>query len=200
MFENRHAVRVLALIALFVSFFAAEARADWFVNPWVAFKFGGSMTGVDLEQSAEVTKVLWGGSAGFLGSGILGIEADFAYGPRFFERTNDLVLQSSLITLMGNIIIAVPLRVTRDSLRPYVVGGVGLLRPRIQDILGVFDPNSNLLGLNVGGGAIGPVGNRTSIRFELRRFSNLTEGEPGQGFGPTRLSFWRADVGVTIRY
>jgi hypothetical protein len=55
----------------------------------------------------------------------------------------------------------------------------------------------------VGGGAIGPVTNRVGIRFDLRRFSNLTspqgpaltiDGEPAD------LTFWRATVGVVFQY
>jgi hypothetical protein len=84
-----------------------------------------------------------------------------------------------------------------------MVGGIGLLRTRIEDSRGVFDLDSNLLGLNVGGGAIGPLSDRVSIRFELRHFSNLTEpGEPAVTIDgePARLRFWRAAVGVSLRY
>jgi opacity protein-like surface antigen len=179
---------------------ATEARAEWWVNPWIGLKFGGSSTFVVLEQSDDETKLALGGSGGVLGPGILGIEADFAYIPRYFERNNDLIRQSSVTTLMGNVIIAVPLRITRGSLRPYVVGGVGLIRARLEDSGGIFDLDSKLLGLNVGGGAIGPVTNRVSIRFELRHFSNLTSGEFGQGIGRADLTFWRATVGATFRY
>jgi hypothetical protein len=67
----------------------------------------------------------------------------------------------------------------------------------------LFDLNRNLFGLSVGGGAIGPVTNRVGIRFDLRRFSNLTspqgpaltiDGEPAD------LTFWRATVGVVFQY
>jgi outer membrane protein with beta-barrel domain len=197
------ALRILGIVWVFVCLSATEARAEWWVNPWIGLKFGGSSTFVVLEQSDDETKLALGGSGGVLGPGILGIEADFAYIPRFFERNNELIRQSSVTTLMGNVIIAVPLRITRDSLRPYVVGGVGLIRARLEDSGGIFDLDSKLFGLNVGGGAIGPVTNRVSIRFDLRHFSNLTGPRaPGLTIDnePANLNFWRATVGVVFRY
>ncbi|HEY7450146.1 MAG TPA: outer membrane beta-barrel protein [Vicinamibacterales bacterium] len=194
---------MLGLVWLLVSVSAVEAHAQWFVTPWVGLKFGGSTNLVDLEQSAAEAKLLLGGSGGVLGSGIFGIEADYGYGPRFFERTNEQVGRSSITTLMGNVIIALPRRITRDSLRPYIVGGVGLIHTSSEEALGVFDINRNLLGLSVGGGAIGPVTNRVSIRFDLRRFSNLTAPrEPALTIDeePANLTFWRATVGVVFQY
>jgi hypothetical protein len=197
-------LRMLALLGMFVSLPAAEAHAQWFVAPWIGLKFGGSTNLPDLEQSAAEAKLLLGASGGILGSGILGFEGDYGYGPRFFERTSDQVGRSSITTLMGNVIIALPRRITRDSLRPYLVGGVGLLHLSIEDSVGgVFDLNRNLLGLSVGGGAFGPVTNRVSIRFDLRRFSNLTAPfEPALTVDeePAYLTFWRATVGVVVNY
>ena len=197
------ALRTLTLLGMFVSLPAAEAHAQWFVAPWIGLKFGGSTNLPDLEQSAAEAKLLLGGSGGVLGSGIFGIEGDYGYGPRFFERTNDQVGRSSITTLMGNVIIALPRRITRDSLRPYLVGGVGLLHLSIEEGIGVFDLNRNLLGFSVGGGAFGPVTNRVSIRFDLRRLSNLTApSEPALTVDeePAYLTFWRATVGVVVNY
>ena len=197
------AFRRFALVWLLLCIPAREARADWFVTPWVGLKFGGSTNFTDWEQSIGEKKLVLGGSGGVLGSEFFGIEVDFGYAPRFFERTNDQVVRSNVTTLMGNIVIAVPLRLTRDSLRPYIVGGVGLMHVTIEEGTHRFDVDTNLLGLNVGGGAIGRLTNRASIRFELRRFSNLTEpGEPVLIIdnGRTLLSFWRAAVGVTLQY
>lgn len=190
-------------MCVFVSLPAVEAHADWFVNPWIGLKFGGSTNLVDLEQSAREAKLLLGGSGGVLGAGIFGVEADYGYGPRFFERTNDQVGRSSITTLMGNVIIALPRRITRDSLRPYLVGGVGLMHTGFEEGLGLFDLSRNLLGLSVGGGAIGPVTNRVSVRFDLRHFSNLTAPqEPALTIDnePASLTFWRATVGVVFQY
>jgi hypothetical protein len=51
------------------------------------------------------------------------------------------------------------------------------------------------------GGAIGFLDPNVGVRFDLRRFSSLASGESlGPQIGGSRLSFWRASVGVTLRY
>lgn len=188
---------------LFAWLTPASAAADWLLTPYVGLKFAGDTNFVDLEKAAGETSLMFGGSAGLLGEGALGVEVDFGYSPRFFQRADrgGLVLRSNVTTLTGNLIVAAPLRWTRQSLRPYLVGGLGLMHAGIDDVLGVFRVNSNLLGLDVGGGVIGFVSDRTGVRLEIRHFKNLNQqGDEGVGFGATRLSFWRASAGVVLRY
>jgi len=196
------AIRRFVLLWLIAWLPPPAASADWLFTPWVGLKFAGQTNFIDLEQSAGETKLTLGGSGGLLSAGLLGVEADFGYSPRFFERTNDQIVRSNVTTFMGNIVVAAPLRLTRDSLRPYVVGGLGLLHAKIDDAEDFADCDSNLLGLSVGGGAIGPLTDRTSLRFELRHIRNLTEDETCEfeQVGRTRLSFWRVAIGVTLRY
>ena len=196
-------LRLLILVVGLTWLSPLPASADWIVTPFIGFKFAGSTNFVDLEKGAGDTKLTLGGSAGMLGDGVLGLEVDFEYTPGFFKGSNPtgLVASSQVTTLMGNVILALPRSMTRDSLRPYAVGGLGLMHASIEDVLHVFRVSSNLLGLVVGGGAIGPLTNRTSVRFEVRYFRNLTEDEsPVVGFSATKLSFWRATAGVTLRY
>jgi len=133
---------------------------------------------------------------------MFGIEVDFGYSPRFFERdqSSGLIARSNVTTLTGNVIVAAPLSVTRDSLRPFFVGGAGLIHIGIDDVVGLLPVNSNLVGIDVGGGALGRLTNRTSVRFELRYFRTVTEDTDVVAFGPSRLSFWRAAVGVFLKY
>ena len=70
----------------------------------------------------------------------------------------------------------------------------------IDDVAGIFQVDSNLLGLSVGGGAIGAISARTSLRFDLRHFKNISKEDTRVGFGTTRLGFWRLTAGLTIRY
>ena len=71
----------------------------------------------------------------------------------------------------------------------------------IGDRLDIFRVSSNFFALGVGGGAIGRLTPRTSVRFDLRRFPNLTEASGRVvGFGPSRLTVWRATVGLAFRY
>jgi hypothetical protein len=198
------------LLALVVTAWlqASNASADWLFTPFIGYKFGGtsrpSPTFVDVDFSEGRRKVLIGGSVALLSDEILGIEADYSFIPGYFQGATDVtVVSSAVTTLTGNIIVAVPLSVTQYSLRPYVVGGLGLIRAQsdVGELVNpVFRVSENLLGLNVGGGAIGTLTNRTSVRFELRHFINLGGEESAVGFGRARLSFWRATIGVAFRY
>ena len=181
----------------------SEARADYLFTPFVGGAVGGHTACLDLEQGGGSTQLIFGGSAGWLSRGVLGIEADFAHAPRFFERDNigGLVLGSNATTLSGSVIVAVPLSVTDYSLRPYLVGGMGLMHSGIMYRGGVLDSvNDNSLGLNVGAGAIGFLTLRTGLRFELRHFRTFErETNEASGILGPRLSFWRATVGVVVR-
>lgn len=195
--------RTAVLLSLLACLWPARASADWYLMPFIGVTFGGETNFVDLEQAAGATKRVYGGSVGVLGAGVVGLEIDFGYSPGFFEREDGsrLIVASRVTTLMGNVIIAAPLRWTRESLRPYFVAGLGLMRPRIDDVLDVFEVKSNLLGLDLGGGVIGFFTERTGVRFDLRHFRNLSEEDAGGGlgFGATHLSFWRASAGVVLR-
>ena len=170
------------------------------LTPFIGAKFKGSTSIVNLDQGAGNTRLTLGGSVTILSDEIFGIEGEFGYSPRFFERSSGtLVARSNVLTLTGNVIAAVPKRITRDALRPYAVGGVGLMHVGISDVADLLPVDTNLLGVNFGGGAIGRLTNRTSLRFEVRHFRNLAREETDVlGFGPTRLSFWRATVGVAL--
>ncbi len=194
--------------------FVREARADYLFIPFIGGTFGGStafLTGrfEDLtgQQGASGSQRLtFGGSVGWLSSGVLGIEGDFSYVPGIFQRNTEraipegLIFDSSVITLSGSVIAAVPRHVTGYSLRPYLIGGVGLIQTNFNydDVFTTVDDNSP--GFNVGGGAIGFLTQRTGVRFELRHFRTFErEVNPLSLEVLPRLSFWRFTVGVVIR-
>jgi hypothetical protein len=196
--------------------FSSEASAEYLFIPFIGGTFAGStthLTGLTAESDAAVNvrgesessqRVTVGGSAGWLSSGILGMEGEFAYTPGMFQRDAaffppGLVYDSSVMTFMGSVLIAVPQSVTGYSLRPYAIGGIGLIHTSL-DYDEVFPTvNDNSPGFNVGGGAIGFLTRRTGVRFELRHFRTF-EREPSEfeELGP-RVSFWRFAVGVVIR-
>jgi hypothetical protein len=189
------AVLVLALLH------PATVGADVLLTPFWGFTFGGGTSLIDLElASGTVTSVL-GGSLTVLGDGPFGVEADFGYSPRFFETDNRLVSRSAAATLGGNFVVAVPRSVTRESLRPYAVAGLGWMHTSSTDVQELLTVNADMLATTFGGGAIGMLGPDIGIRFDLRYL---------RGYGPDssatlldeseRLSFWRLSFGVTFRY
>ena len=179
---------------------AVPAHADLFLTPFAGIKFAGDATIVDLDSGASNAKFTLGGIAGVLTDGLFGVEADLAYVPRFFERSaGALVTRSHVLTLMGNVVVAVPRSVTGYSLRPFVSGGAGLLHVGIDDVLELLPVKTNLFGINAGGGVLGPLSTNLDVRLELRWFKSVTNG----GERPLRpgppLAFWRFAVGLTIR-
>lgn len=195
----RRAARVALLTGLF-ALAAAPAAADFFVTPFAGVKFAGDARIVDLDHGASNAKFVIGGMAGVLGDGLFGVEADVGYVPRFFERSSGtLVARSHVLTVMGNVMIAMPRAVSGYSLRPFVSGGAGLLRVNIDDVADIIPVDSNLFGINVGGGAVGPLTAMTDIRFDLRWFKSITTGDETPLRAGSAVSFWRAAIGLTIR-
>lgn len=178
--------------------------ADWLFTPFVGSGFGISTSHIILEPGAsKASQLTFGGSVALLSQGVFGIEADYGYAPRFFERDNRAgeLTGSSASTLSGSVIAAVPLTVIRESLRPYLVGGLGLIHATATDPRDVFSFNDTTLGANVGGGAIGLISPRTGFRFEVRQFRSVKkEVNALTGVPSSRLSFWRASVGVVLRF
>lgn len=180
----------------------ADARADWLITPFLGYAFARETTFLIFEEGAG-RKLTLGASVALLSDGIFGLEVEVAHKPRFFEGNDPLglVLTSRVTTLTGNVIVAAPLAVTRESLRPYLVGGLGLMQARSKHAAGFLPIDQDLLGLSIGAGAIGFLTERTGLRFDLRHIKAIS-GEDGPFARPgiSRLSFWRATTGVTIRY
>ena len=200
----RQRITLIAALSAFAAS-ATDARADWLLNPFIGTTFGIETAFLTPDPDAPAAKHwTFGGSGAWLSDNLLGVEADLAFAPGFFEAENagNLVTSSAVTTLFGNVIVAVPLSVTRDSLRPYVLGGLGLVHVNFEDWVGLVDlENHNSLGLQVGGGAVGLITNRTGVRFDLRHVRSLSRTTDELTLERrSQLGFWRASVGVVLRY
>lgn len=192
----------VALLALIVALSPTAARGDWVFTPF----FFGSSFGADtsyLTTDPLSSQAIYGGSAAWLMDSGLGVEGDLAIVPGFYEGERELIMSSSVMSLFGNVIVAAPLRITRESLRPYAVGGLGLIRSNAEETfpVGVFEISDRVLGLQLGGGAIGFVSERIGLRFDLRHTRAVRRGtDDVTPERKTKVSFWRAAVGVVLRY
>lgn len=181
----------------------ATAHADIIFTPFVGKTFAAQTT---LPTTASVDKQTWilGGSATWLTDTVLGAEVDFGYAPRFFESQQFLNLVrpgSNVMSLTGNLLLTLPLSVTRESLRPYLSAGMGVLHAGVDDVISFSPVDRNLLALSIGGGAIGFLTNRTGVRFDLRHLRSTSTGvETSTLLTTPRLGLWRATIGVAIRY
>ncbi len=198
--------RIVFLAACGTLMPCADARADWLITPWIGTAFGIETTYLTLETGARSRKyAAFGVSGGWLGSQIYGIEAELALSPGFFEvdeagnPLESLLQKSNVTTLFGNVLVTTPLAVSGDSLRPYLLAGLGWITVTQEDQIRLVDSDESL-GLQLGGGAIGFVTDRAALRFDLRNIRTMSRGTDLLGERASKLSFWRASVGVSIRY
>jgi opacity protein-like surface antigen len=193
-------LRRLSVALLLLCAPSTTAQADWLLIPFIGTSFGAETSFLVFDEGAG-RKLTFGGSVALIGSGILGIEADVSHTPGFFQGNDPigLVLSSRVTTLSGNVIVAAPLAVTRESLRPYVVAGLGLMQARTKNAADLFPLDRNLLGFTIGGGALGFVTERTGVRFDIRHMRAISGTTNPFVPGVARLRFWRATAGVVVR-
>ena len=181
---------------------ARTDAADRQIRPFIGATFGAATTFVDPEDAVGRPNLAIGASAVFLGE-VFGTEIDVFDAPGFFESGHkDLVHLSRVTTISANVVVAAPHRLTEYSLRPYFVGGAGLMRVRTTTAFGVFDVAAVIPQLDAGVGVVAFVTNRIGLCWDVRRFQSVgsNTGTVGLSFGAERLSFWRATMAVVIRY
>lgn len=208
------------LMFLFLGSAAAPARADWFLTPYLGAAFGGGsnqFTYNDLDDEFE-QRVNFGGSFGYrFANGIVGLELDYNLAPNFFQFTGgsgnfDLFdLDSSVQTVMGNVVFSIPVGGRDGRFQPYVTAGLGTIRTNLRSESDVFDDiTSDDSGFSLGAGAhlfaSRHFGFRADARY-IRGFESLDDEDPiedspffDQTFATEVFNFWRGSVGVTFRW
>jgi opacity protein-like surface antigen len=209
----RVALALLLLLAL-----PRSASADWLLTPYVGVVFGGDANTLDIDDLDDEFRERFniGGSITFMGGGVFGFEIDYSFSPNFFQITEGgedidiplLDIDSSLSTLMANAIVGIPVGgTTGGGVRPYVTGGIGLMRANIS-VTDLFDDlSTNELGVNFGGGVHVFFSDNVGLRGDLRYFraldtddDNVVEDLLAEEFGLADFDYWRATIGVTFRF
>jgi opacity protein-like surface antigen len=191
--------RVLLTALVLVAGLPSSARADGFVSPFLGWTTSG--------QGVE-NRLHYGVNLGGMANEIIGFEMDLAFAPNFFELSEedfgDFSTDGSVTTLMGNVIVGVPIG-TDAQIRPYISGGAGLIRFNVESPIDFFDEASrNDFGLNVGGGAMLYFSRTVGVRGDIRYFRSLNDEDPSSAIpvdlGLANFDFWRATGGVTFRF
>ena len=209
-------LRVLLFSAILFLTFPDAAAAEWQFTPFIGYTFKGSTTIVDFDldedrEATDQTRLNFGGAVRLIGESPFGIEAYYVHTPGFFDPKRrfgiilPVVLESRTYAVMGNVVLSTPRHWNRYGLRPSLSGGIGLMHASLDDQLQVSPYTVNLVGMNIGGGAVGFVSDRVGVRFDLRDFRNI-KGVPladldfpvtrGQ---PVRLRYWTVAFGVVIK-
>ena len=202
--------RTAALCLLLLGTCASEAAAEWHFVPMAGLTMFGSTSMFDPEEGTGRRHLHAGGTVSWLSRGIIGVEALTTWTPNFFEgepRSEFLdpggspvrIKSSRAISVMANVVVTLPQRWTEYGLRPFVSGGYGLMHARTVDDSEIFPVTVNVGGVNIGGGAVGFLTNKTGVRFDVRYHSTLNRLEGAPAFGDAHLRYVTASVGLVIR-
>ena len=189
----------------------ARASAEWQIKPFLGVTGGGGST-YTLTDAGNPPSVSFGVGAGWLGE-VIGLEGDFGYGPSFFHEGLGQIDGSSVTTVTGNVVIAMPRHLTEYTLRLYLAGGAGMMRVNIEyhldverhlysmplylvggagmmrvDIEGEFGGfalSERLPAMNLGGGATGFLTKRIGLNWDVRRFRSLGAIDERNSISPT---------------
>ncbi len=173
----------------------ASAQVEGLVTPFL---------GVTTDTPTDENRTVYGGAVGFTGR-VVGFEVDFGYAPNFFESEDDfgeLDSEGSVTTLMGNLLVGVPL----GRVRPYGTVGAGLMRSNLEFLDFFDDVSSNDFGINYGGGVMVFLTDNIGLRGDVRQFRSIENEDTDDDFpepGDLDLgdfTFWRVTGGVTIRF
>jgi hypothetical protein len=199
----RRVVKFLILTAaLAVTLAPALAHAEGYVSPWVAANAGTRFGDFDNGRAG------FGVDAGGMGKGVIGGELDFGFSPSFFGTKNDFG-SNSVLNFMGNVIVGVPIGGTRGAgVRPFLTGGVGLIRTQIDGgtltgtITNVSSAN-NMFGWDLGAGVMGYFNDHVGLRGDIKYLRGFEDMRTGITIidtnAPGQFHFWRAGVGVVLR-
>jgi opacity protein-like surface antigen len=198
---------ITASLALIASAAApTKASADWLFTPFIGATFGGNAnlgdSGLDVKNEFE-RRLNYGASLAWMGGGVFGFEADFGYSPNFFRSDDNgakinFLGDGNLTTLMANVVVGAPL----GGVRPYVSGGAGIMRSKVDNADQFFDkPSASDLGYNVGGGVMGFLSHNVGLRGDIRYFRSLKQNDANTfDLALGEFKFWRGTVGVTFKF
>jgi hypothetical protein len=175
---------------------------------WTASGFVGS----DFGDEVDGNSVDFGGSIGYLWRGALGGEFLAGFAPNFKLADNILAGDEPQVnSYMANLIGAVPLGADAQW-QPFVSGGFGAITLRsdlfgnVEDseIANAFNPDDTQFGGNIGFGVMGYAG-AVGVRADVRYFRGFDEGGTTDTNAIAQsilsnLDFWRANIGVAVRW
>jgi len=186
------AVFALLVVGAIV-FTPATAAAEGFISPFIGFNYGGD-SGCPSATNCENKHSNFGVSGGKLGA-IGGGEFEFGYAKNFFGEAPGV--DTSVLTLMGNVVVGPKI----GFFRPFVLGGVGLIKSHVELDTGSLLDSSNNFGWDLGGGLMFMFGEHVGVRGDIRRFKSFQEQSLlNFSLADEKISFSRAVAGVVFAF
>ncbi len=185
-----------AFLFMLVAFMPAPAHAQSFFVPFVGFDFGGDAGNCpSILNDCSVKRTAYGFGVGHLSHGIFGFEEDFSYAPDFFGASPTFG-SNSVLTLMSNLVVAIP----AGPVHPYVSGGVGLMRTKVElNLSSLLSTSNTSFGYNIGGGVMVFLPSHLGLRVDYRNLRSASDitiaGFTQQN---TKLNFSRIAFGLVL--
>ena len=171
----------------------APASAQTFISPFIGFDYGGDSGCVTASDCDDKNSNI-GVAVGRLGR-IGGGEVELGYARNFFGDVPGV--DNSVLTLMFNGIVGPRF----GPIRPFFLGGLGVIKPRVEFDTGSLLDAGNEFGWNLGGGIMLMFGNHIGVRGDIRRFQSFSETDLlGFTLADEKLSFNRASAGLVIGF
>ncbi len=120
----------------------------------------------------------------------VGFEEDLSYAKDFFGTAPGA--ENSVFSAMSNLLfLGAPGRI-----RSYILSGVGLVRLRVSH--NHTNVDSSVIGYDLGGGVNGFFATHVGIRGDVRHFHTFQDVNVLLVSG--KLSFWRASLGLALKF
>lgn len=186
--------RVMGLAACLVIGSTTPARAQGLISPYIGFDFGGD-SGCPSVTNCENKKLNAGVAFGTMGT-VLGFEEELGYARNFFGTAPGF--DSSVLTLMSNLMLVPQI----GPVRPYVLGGVGLIKTHVSLMpSSVLTYDNNNVGWDLGGGLMVLFGSHLGVRGDIRYFHAFQDlNVLGFTISGTKLDFGRASGALVLKF
>ncbi len=186
---------VLAVVVLVPS--AREAAAQSFISPFAGTTLTSPST------SGTHSKTGYGIAFGSAG-GFFGFDTEFAYFPEVLDNSANGLAKSRVLTFSGDTLIGP----TIGRVKVYGAFGFGNMNVNFTSVSSLLVPNpesitKNYLTVNAGGGALIFLASSLGVRGDLRYFRAYgfnTADLEGSGVTLTHFDFWRATVGLAVKF
>jgi hypothetical protein len=171
-----------------------DARAQGFIAPFVGFDFGGD-SGCQTASGCEDKNSNIGVAIGRMGNAV-GFETDFGYARNFFGDVEGQT--SSVLTIMSNVMIIPKI----GPVRPYVLGGLGLIKTNVSlTVPALLETKNNSFGWDMGAGVMVLFGEHIGVRGDIRKISSFQERTIlGITLSNQKLSFQRASAALVLAF
>ena len=207
--------RVLVLSAAFILSGPAPAHAEWQFSPFIGYTFRDHDQSVDFDLSEDSAAtdephLNFGGRVRLIGDSPIGVEAYYVHTPGVLRRQavqHQPAPESREPHLRGHGKRGARHAAPLESLRAEAVA----VRRHRSDARSLDDQGQvlpftlNLLGMNIGGGAVGFLSDRIGVRLDLRYFRYIggvsaEDLDLPVTFGDSvRLRYWTLGFGVVIK-